>query len=354
MEEMINNIINNVTNNKLLSLVTAIGIIIVFRIFASIIAYIIIKMCNLRKKLDIRKSAFYRPLKSFIIVLGVYLAVLFIRWTFGIDEKIMVIVTKIFKIIIVLLVSKGIIDSLTSQNSIIVKLQEKMSQSGENSTSTIVLIKVIKILIYIIASVIIVQELGYDLSGLIAGLGLGGVILTLAAQDTAKNLFGGMVIFLDKPFKVGDYIKLLECEGIVEDITFRSTRIRALDNTLLHIPNSEISSSIIINNSEIEKRRYKTNLTIELGTQLAKIEEVIKDIEQMLEIVEKVIPNSISVKFQNINNNGTEIVVIAYVDIVNYAEFLDKQQEINYNIMRILEANNVELAYDTQTIFLKH
>ena len=83
-----------------------------------------------------------------------------------------------------------------------------------------------------------VSELGYNISGFVTSLGIGGVVITLAAQDTAKSLIGGALIILDKPFKVGDYIKVGTFEGIVEEITFRSTNIRTLDNSVLHIPNS--------------------------------------------------------------------------------------------------------------------
>lgn len=350
MEELLENIMNN----KLMSLGVAIGIIIVFRIFASIISYIIIKMFNLRKKTNIKKNVFYSPLKSIFTVLGIYLAILFLREPLSINEKIINLSTKIFKITSVIIISKGIINSLTAQNSFISKMQKRMKEEGKDSASTTVIIKVLKVLIYIVASVIIIQEIGYDLSGLITGLGLGGVILTLAAQDTAKNLFGGAVIFLDKPFKVGDYIKLPTCDGVVEDITFRSTRLRTLDNCLLHIPNSEVSSAIIINYSEMQKRRYLTNLTIELGTPLTKINKLVNDIENMLNNQEKIIKDSVSVKFQDITDNGSLVVVIAYLDIVDYGRFLNEKQKINYNIMNILEEDGVKLAYNTQTIHIKN
>ena len=349
MEELI----NKISSNKLISLGTAIAIILIFRILASIIAYIIIKMFNIKKKLNIRESPYYKPLKTFTISLGIYLSILFLKIPFSIDEKIIKIVTKIFRIIVVLVISKGLINSLSSPDSFIIKWQKKMAQDGVDSTSSIVILKILKVLVYIGATVIVIQEIGYDLSGLIAGLGISGVILTLAAQDTAKNLFGGIVIFLDKPFKVGDYIKLPEYDGTVEDITFRSTKVRTVENTVLHIPNSEISSAIITNCSEMQKRRYKTNLTIELGTSLEKTKKIKQDIEIMLAQAEKIIKDSISVKFQNITDNGIEIVAIAYVDIIDYGKFLDKQQKINYNIMRILENDSIELAYNTQTIYLK-
>lgn len=125
-------------------------------------------------------------------------------------------------------------------------MKEKTSQNVEDSMFDFVL-KIIRAIIYIIAGFIVITLLGFNLNGLVAGLGIGGVIVTLAAQDTAKNLFGGLVIFLDKPFIVGDWIQMDKYEGTVEDITFRSTRVRTFENSVVNIPNSIISNSSIIN-----------------------------------------------------------------------------------------------------------
>ena len=120
------------------------------------------------------------------------------------------------------------------------------------------ILRITKIAIYVLAGFMVISELGYNISGLITGLGLSSVVITLAAQDTAKSLIGGLAIFLDKPFKVGDYIKVDQYEGTVEEIRFRTTSIRTLENTVLHIANSEMSVAAIINYSEMEKRRYQS------------------------------------------------------------------------------------------------
>ena len=266
------------------------------------------------------------------------------------------ILQTIIRIILIIIVSKILVKILTSKSSGIRKLQQKinLSRGKENTKNeSEFLAKIIKVIINIISVILIIQELGFDLQVLIAGLGLGTVVITLAAQDTAKNLFGGLVIFLDKPFKVGDYIQLSTYTGTVEEITFRSTSIRTVDDTVLHIPNSEVSSVAITNWSEINKRRYLTNLTITLDTTLEKVEKVRTEIENMLLNQEEILSDTISVKFQNILDSGIQIVVIAYTNIVSYALFLELKEKLNYNIMQILEDNKVELAYNTQTIYVK-
>ena len=137
--------------------------------------------------------------------------------------------------------------------------------------------------------------LGINLNGLVAGLGLGSVVITLAAQDTAKNIFGGLVIFLDKPFIVGDWIEVQDYEGTVEDITFRSTRVRTFENSLVNIPNAVISNESIINWSRMERRRNKVNLCLELDTPLEKVQIIQDRIKEMLKQHDDVIDETIIV-----------------------------------------------------------
>lgn len=261
-----------------------------------------------------------------------------------------------FRIIAIIIIAKIFVHILTSKKSWVKKTQEKINVARgkeKDSTNTEFLAKIIKTIIYTIAVFLVIQELGFDLKGLVAGLGIGTVVITLAAQDTAKNLFGGLVIYLDKPFKVGDYIQLSTYTGTVEEITFRSTAIRTLDNSLLHIPNSEVSAVAITNWSEIEKRRYFTSLVLTLETPLSKVEKVRVEIEDMLKEEAEIYSDSISVKFQNILGNGIEIVVVAYTSITDYAQFLKLKEQLNYRVLQILEDNKVQLAYNTQTIYVK-
>ena len=193
----------------------------------------------------------------------------------------------------------------------------------------------------------------YNLNGLVAGLGVGGVIVTLAAQDTAKNLFGGIVIFLDKPFIVGDWIEMAPYEGTVEDITFRSTRVRTFENSVVNIPNSIISNSSIINWSKMEKRRYKTNLCLELDTPLEKLDIFQKRVREMLQQREAIYDESIIVKFDEIKDNGINVLVSSYTESVDYTSYLSEKENINRKIMKILREEHIELAYDTKTLYVK-
>ena len=215
-------------------------------------------------------------------------------------------------------------------------------------------LKVTRVLIYIVAIFLVLTILEINLTGLIAGLGLGGVIVTLAAQDTAKNLFGGVVIFIDKPFVVGDWIEMDNYEGTIEDITFRTTRIRTFENALVNIPNAIIADASVTNWSKMEKRRYKTNLCVELDTPLEKLELLKAKIEKMLQERESVFDDSIIVRFDQITDNGINVLIYTYTNSVDYASYLKEVEDINIKIMKILREENVELAYDTKTVYVKN
>lgn len=216
------------------------------------------------------------------------------------------------------------------------------------------ILKAIRVVVYIIAGFLIITELGYNLNGLVAGLGIGSVVITLAAQDTAKNLFGGLVIFLDKPFTVGDWIQVDKFEGTVEDITFRSTRVRTFDNSVVNIPNSVIANDSIINWSRMERRRNKVNLCLDLDTPIEKVKKVQSRIKEMLKQHDDIIDDTIIVRFDNITDNGINLMVYSYTNSIDYTSFLEEKEKINFKIMQILREENVELAYDTKTIFVKN
>ncbi len=161
-------------------------------------------------------------------------------------------------------------------------------------------------------------------------------------------------MFLDKPFVVGDWIQMDNFEGTVEDITFRSTRVRTFENSIANIPNSIIANASIINWSKMEKRRYRTNLCVELNTPLEKLEAFKNKVEDMLQSREAIYDDSIIVKFDNITDNGLNVLICSYTGSVDYNSYLAEREDINYKIMKILQEENIELAYDTKTVYMKN
>lgn len=348
--------ITNIQTYQVLEVIIAILIFLFFHVFKSTFAFIIIKAFKIKEKNKkrIKNNAFYIVLKRFFTLLGLYLSILFLRQSFDLDEYVTYISTKIFRIAIIILFANGLANSIKIKSTFIEKIKERMDKDIDDTMLNFIL-KIVRCIIYIIAGFLVMTELGFsNLNGIITGLGLGGVVITLAAQDTAKNLFGGFVIFIDKPFIVGDWIQMDPYEGTVEDITFRSTRIRTFENSVVNVPNSILSNSSIINWSKMEKRRYKFDLTIELETPLNKLESLKKNIEEMLKKHEDVIDDSIIVKFDEITERGINILVYVYTNSVDYTSFLNAKENINYKIMQILEEEHIKLAYDTKTVYVRN
>lgn len=346
--------IKTIQISQIIDIIISILIYILFRCISKSLAYITVKVFKpkTRNKKEIRNNAFYKTFIIFYNILGIYIAILFIKTSLDISQGFITIINKILKIAIIILLSNGIANSLTTQSNTINNLKQKLNPDLEDSMFKFI-IKAIRIVIYIIAGFLVITELGYDLNGLVAGLGIGSIVITLAAQDTAKNLFGGLVILLDKPFVVKDWIQVDKFEGTVEDITFRSTRVRTFDNSVVNIPNSVIANDSIINWSRMEKRRNKVNLCLDLNTPIEKVQKVQNRIKEMLKQHDDIIDDTIIVRFDNITDNGINLMVYSYTNSVDYTSFIEEKEKINFKIMQILKEENVELAYDTKTIYVK-
>lgn len=340
--EFIENIFNyfqNINNETLIDIGIALAIILVFKIISPFIAYIFIKMFNLKNKKSIKDNAFYKPLKAFLLSLGIYIGLIILK----LPENIILIVQKIFKICIVLFVAKGFSNLCNISPENYDKIREKFHFHG-NDTLINLLSKFLKIIVYIIAGFIIIKELGYDLSGLVAGLGISSVVIALAAQDFAKNILGGFTILTDKPFNIGDFITIDVFSGTVEDITLRSTRIRDAQNQIVVIPNSEIVSGYLVNSSKLEKRRYQKTLILDFETPISKVENAVQTIRLSLNTNENIIKDSMKVHFSNISEQGLEILIDFFADITDYAQFLEFQEAVNYAVIEIIKNENIQFA----------
>ncbi len=337
------------SNDYLRKLLITITIFLVTFLFRSMITYIVLKVCNWKKtKKEIKQMALYSSIKKFIILVGFYIAIQY--W--GIPEQYAVLATKVFKIMTILIFTIGIANSITSETSLLKRILNKMK--GEKTDGMLnVITKLIRFVIFIIGGFLVITELGYNLNGLAAGLGLGTVVLTIAAQDTAKNLFSGLTIFLDKPFVVGDWIKVAGYEGKVEAITFKSTRIRTVENTVANIPNTLISSDTLLNETKRKRRRYSTELIFSFTTPLDSLKDITAKIDFMLKHNEDVVSNTVNVKFVSIEDSGYKVLVYCFTNTTEYLKFLKQAEYINYQIMEIIHREKAELAYPSSTVYVK-
>ena len=230
-------------------------------------------------------------------------------------------------------------------------MEEKTNYSGDKQLNSFIS-KLIKAVVYVIAGYLVLLELGYNIGGLVTGLGISSVIIAFAAQDIAKNLFGGFAIITDKPFKVGDWIEVGNYSGTVVDMTYRSTKIKAVDNTIITINNSTIAESYVKNWGNIDRRRYSVTLNLPLHTSEEKINKLLNKIRFVLKTNPDILEDTLEVHFDNIDTEGIKLFIYMNTSKTNYTEYLVFKDTINLEIIKILESENVKLAYPGKNIYI--
>jgi MscS family membrane protein len=214
--------------------------------------------------------------------------------------------------------------------------------------------KSLRVTVVILVLVQIAQTLSNKpITSIIAGLGIGGLALALAAQDTVKNFFGSVVLFVDKPFEMGDRIVVEGQDGSVEEVGFRSTKIRTLDGHLVTVPNGELANKMIRN---VGKRPYIkriVNLTITYDTPPQKIERAIEMVKEILHEHEGMHPDfPPKVYFDEFNAASLDIIVFYWYHPPDYWAYMDFSERFNKEVFRRFGEEGIEFAFPTQTLYL--
>ncbi|MFH1770487.1 MAG: mechanosensitive ion channel family protein [archaeon] len=209
--------------------------------------------------------------------------------------------------------------------------------------------KIMKTVLVLIAIIMIVDNFGYDITSLIAGLGIGGLAFALAAKDMLANLFGGVAIMTDKPFKLGDRIKVEGHDGWVREIGLRSTRVETLDGFQMVVPNSIISNSILENVSKEKHRKVKMTIGVEYSTSMKKMEQAKKIIEDVVIKNKKTVDKTI-VSFTEFGESSLNFTVIYWIAALD--EILNVKNEINMNIKEQFEKAKINMAFPTRTVHI--
>ena len=336
---------------KLFDMQIAIGICLIFLLLRGVFASIIIKGYYAMIKSDgsPKESGMYKPLKIMFLLLGFYFAINVLPTS----PQVLYIMNKILRIVVIIFVTKLITNAINVDSYI----YKKLAKSPGNRTVSIFLCRIARFIIWIISSFICVNELGYrldGLGGLAAGLGIGSAGIALAAQDFIKGIISGFVILTDKPFKIGDWVEIGAHQGTVIDITFRSVRIKSYNNSIVTIPNSTITSEYIVNWNKLTSRRYDCVLNLSLDTTSDQIRAIVKKIKVVLENHEAVIKDTVQVNLNAISHSSADLLIYMYIKETNYAKFLMIKQEILCLLLETLESENIELAYPTQTLYVRN
>ena len=209
----------------------------------------------------------------------------------------------------------------------------------------------VKVIVWIMAIIMALDNAGYDITTVLAGLGVGGLALALAAQDSAKNIFGVFTIFTDTPFKLGDRVKVSGHDGTVTEIGLRSTKIKTLEGRTVVVPNADFSDSAIENVTSEPARKVVLNLGLTYDMDAGRIEKAMQILKDIADENAEAIQDNPSVGFNAFGDFALNVVFVYYIK--KGADILGTQTSVNLEILKRFTKGKIELAFPTQTILTK-
>jgi MscS family membrane protein len=297
---------------------------------------------------DMAIAAVVSPLGLIIPVIAVFLALRFLltawpEWIAMADRTFMVV-----SILVITWTLFKLADALT------ILLKELAAKTDSKLDDQVVPLvrKALKTFIAILAFILIAQNLGYSVSGLLAGLGIGGLALAMASKDTLANLFGSIMILIDRPFHVGDWITFPGGDGTVEEVGMRSTRVRTFAKTVVSIPNQALANATVENHSLMPKRRIKFKLGVTYESTVDQVKGLVAGIEDYLKGNSDIDQEFMLVKFTDFNASSLDLFVYCFTVTTDWTKHLSVKQDVNLKIMEMVEEMGMSIAYPTQTVHL--
>jgi MscS family membrane protein len=201
-------------------------------------------------------------------------------------------------------------------------------------------------------AVAVLSAFGYPVTTLLAGLGIGGLAFAFGAQKTVENLFGSISLAVDQPFRVGDFVKVEDFVGTVEEIGIRSTRFRTLDRTVISIPNGSLSGQRLETFAARDRMRLATTIGVEYSTTHAQMQEVLDGFERVLREHPKIWPDAVVVKFKEFGASSLDIEIMAWFQVPTWGDFQQCRQEVLLGFMQVVEDAGTGFAFPTRTVHL--
>ncbi len=237
-----------------------------------------------------------------------------------------------------------------AERKIIVRAKGK--EDAVDETTVVAIGKLLRLSVIITGVLVILQTLGFSISGVLAFGGIGGIAVGFAAKDLLANFFGGLMIYLDRPFSVGDWVRSPDksIEGTVENIGWRLTRIRTFDKRPLYVPNSVFTSIAVENPSRMTNRRIYETIGIRYDD-ADKMEVIVKDVIEMLKQHEAIdTTQTLIVNFNSFAASSLDFFVYTFTKTTNWVQFHEIKQDVLLKILRIIEGHGAQVAFPTSTL----
>ena len=286
------------------------------------------------------------PVATFVMVTGIFAALKVLKLSETADHSIAAGSTVAFSLVIFWGLLRAF-DSIIDHAAEIAKVK----QMGIAAFMPWIKKSLIAVFV-VVGTLMIVQSLGYNVSTILQGLGIGGLAFALAAQDTIANLFGSLVVAIDQPFKIGETVKIGTHTGTVEDIGLRSTKIRLIDKSLVVMPNKLVSSEAIVNLSRSTQRRVEQVIGLTYDTTPDQLAVIVEDFRGILLADAEVDPTSVMVFFRDLSASSLDVWVVYASREADVKEGFALKQRMNLAIMRAVAARRLSFAYPTSVMHL--
>jgi MscS family membrane protein len=325
--------------------VALVGAIAIGRVLGGVTRLVVRRVVTWRAGPDVElERLLRRPLRFFWAVAALYLLRYSLHLPSSIDASVAKVLRALF-VVAVFWIALRVVEATSHR-----LLERDDGDAGERRAVVPLATITAKIAAFLMALAGVLAELGYQPTSIIAGLGIGGLGLALAAQKTVEHLFGSVSIGLDRPFKVGDFVKVEDVQGTVERIGLRSTRVRTLDRTLVTIPNGKLADMRIESFTARDRLRLQCSLGLVRWTRAEQVRAVVEGVRATLVAHEKVWPDRVVVVFKAIGDDALEVAVDCWMQTTDVDELAALRQELLLRFLEIIEAAGTSLAYPTRTV----
>ena len=302
---------------------------------------------------DALVGAIRKPIRLLILIIGISFAAEVVGEKT--DAVLFQSIDAIRYVLVILVIGWGLVNFVSGFEKATI---EKRLRDGDRIDQTTIhaIGKLIRTAIFITTGLVVLQTLGFSISGVLAFGGIGGIAVGFAAKDLLANFFGGLMIYLDRPFSVGDWIRSpdREIEGTVEQIGWRLTVIRTFDKRLLYVPNMIFSSIAVENPSRMSHRRIYETIGLRYSD-INQMNNIVSDVKKMLKAHDEIdTSQTMIVNFNAFNDSSVDFFVYTFTKTTNWVYFHEVKQDVLLKISEIIEQHGAEIAFPSRTMFLQN
>ena len=292
-----------------------------------------------------------KPIGFFIVLCFIYFGASYVSYPSFIDENFQSIFSKIFSLFLIYAIYK-IFVKVIDYIGLILKQRAAETENKMDDQLIPFAIEIGRILVVIFALFFILGNVfDINITALATGLGIGGIAIAMASKESLENLLGSFTIFFDRPFTVGDVVKVGAVTGLVEKVGFRSTRIKTFDKSVVTVPNKKMIDAELDNLGLRPVRRVKFHIGLTYDTSTEQIKNIVSDIQEMINSHEKTNEEG-KVRFQEFGASSLDIMVLYYVNSPKWEDLIDVKEDVNYKIMDIVKKHNSDFAFPSSSVYL--